>query len=63
MTIKRETFTKDGETTVLEYGMGGGQYYVKIDDVVLSQTTAWRFAWDRGQEARHALAATGWEKA
>ena len=60
MTIKRERYTKDGIETTLEFGTGRGWYYVKLDNVVLSQTTMWRFAWDAGRNARTALASTGW---
>lgn len=62
MTIKAKTYIKNGVTTTLEYGMGGGSYYVKLDDVVLSQCSSYRPAWAKGQETEGALSETGWEK-
>lgn len=62
MTVSAKRYEKNGITTTLEYGTGGGMYYIKIDDVVIAQCTSYRPAWRRGQDAEQMLAETGWEK-
>ncbi len=63
MTITTERYTKNGEATVLEFGTGGGQYYVKLDDAVLLQASSYRPVWARGLDARAFLVSAGWRKA
>jgi len=66
MTIKAERYTKNGETTTLEFGMSSSgsltQYYVKLDTVVVSQSALYRPVWESGVNARAMLNATGWRK-
>lgn len=61
MTIKVERYTKNGITSSLRYGFGGGRYFVSLDDVVLAQGTSYRGVWPVGLEARTMLRVTGWE--
>ncbi len=61
MTITAKRYVKDGIETTLEYGVGGGRYYVKLDDVVLAECFSYRAPWIKGQEAEKALKETGWK--
>lgn len=60
MTIMRYRYTKDGLETVVEFGMGNGIYFVRIDDVVVTQTRVTSSAYSKLRDTRVLLDMTGW---
>jgi hypothetical protein len=60
MTITRYRYTKENLETVVEFGMGGGIYFVRIDDVVITETFVTRYAYGKLRDARVLLVDAGW---